>query len=538
MGFWDKVKAFFVGPPAEPSVADDDSESGSSPPPAKGSRSSTQAPRAPSRAAESAPPQSADSFAAGEILGLSAKDMRARALKINPYHTAWIGRIDTIPPQSDERTALIDRGLILRGLLSKSQIDEIHRVGDIWLRHHDAAKLAEAVAAAKAQRAVDDMRARKAEEKRRKKEEAAQRKALRAEQVQRRREEDIVFLGRNVSASLADRRSHVEKLSEAGLPLLATPSDVAKALGITIRQLRWLCFHAEAALKSHYVYFEIPKRTGGTRLLAAPHRHLAQAQRWVLDNILRRISPSEPAHGFVAQRSTVTAAAPHVGMDVVVNLDLKDFFPTITFPRVRGLFKSMGYSPASATVLALLCTECPRTPVDHEGLRYWVAAGERALPQGACTSPAISNLVGRKLDRRLVGMSTKMGWHYTRYADDLTFSAPAGHREAIGILLARVRHILQEEGFQLHPRKQHIQRAARRQQVTGIVVNHKLAVPREEVRRLRAILHNARRTGLAAQNRDDIPHFESWLQGKIAYVQMVDAELGRKLAEQYRALTG
>src|SRR5688572_4967341 len=80
-----------------------------------------------------------DPYEANEILGLSPEEMRKRALRINPYQTAWIGRVDTIPPQTDERTALIDRGLILRGLLNERQIQEIHRIGDLWIEHHDSA---------------------------------------------------------------------------------------------------------------------------------------------------------------------------------------------------------------------------------------------------------------------------------------------------------------------------------------------------------------------------------------------------------------
>src|SRR6185436_17792305 len=120
--------------------------------------------------------------------------------------------------------------------------------------------------------------------------------------------------------------------------------------------------------------------------------------------------------GFVSGRSTVSNARAHLGRSLVVNLDLKDFFPSVTFPRVRGLFESVGYSPAAATILALLCTESPRMAVDHDGTRHWVAVAERALPQGACTSPAIANLVARKLDRRLAGAAKKLGWTYTRYA--------------------------------------------------------------------------------------------------------------------------
>src|SRR6202034_1585335 len=108
--------------------------------------------------------------------------------------------------------------------------------------------------------------------------------------------------------------------------------------------------------------------------------------------------------------------------------------------RARGLFESVGYSPCAATLLGLLCTESPRTAVEHDGKKYWVAVGDRALPQGACTSPALSNLVTRKLDRRLAGATKKVGWTYTRYADDLTFSTDRDHKKDMALLLARVRH--------------------------------------------------------------------------------------------------
>jgi RNA-directed DNA polymerase len=471
-----------------------------------------------------------------EILGLSMAEVRKRSLRINPYQTAWIGRVDTIPPQSDERTALIDRGLILRGLLTKEQIDDIHRVGDIWIRHHDAITMAATMARHAASAAVAEDRERKAELKAQKKREAAERHEARRRAIALRKQTDIVFAGRGVSARLHDRRVHVEELQRQGLPVLATPGDVAKALGLTVPQLRWLAFHTEAAEKTHYVYFEVPKRSGGTRLLAAPHRKLAAAQTWVLETILEKLEVTAHAHGFVPGRSTVTNAKLHVGKDVVVNLDLKDFFPSITFPRVRGLFESIGYSPAAATLFALLCTEAPRTPVIHDGRTFWVAAGERALPQGACTSPALSNLVSRKLDRRLAGAAAKLGWTYTRYADDLTFSADAATAKKLALLFARVRHIVKEEGFVVNEKKGRVQHASRRQSVTGIVVNDRPTIPREEVRRIRAILHGAKTTGLAAQNRDNRDNFEAYLRGKIAYISMVDADRGAKLLAALTAL--
>jgi len=565
VGFWDKVKSFIgTGKPGEGEPGKN--EPGDKPQAGSSATTTTAATSAGGKASAVATftttspapvaaaatpaktkkdkPKPKDPYDTSGILGLSAEEMRKRALKINPYQTAWIGRVDTIPPQSDERTALIDRGLILRGLLTEQQIEEIHRVGDLWLKHHEAASLATTVARKKADEAIEELRRQKAERKAEKKRLAAERKTARAAAVAKRRAEDIIFLGRGVSGGLGDRRANVEALQKQGLPLLSTPAEVAKALGLPIPRLRWLCYHNDAVEKPHYVYFEVPKRSGGMRLLSAPHEALSKAQQWVLQNVLSKLSVEGEAHGFVKGRSTVTNARAHLGQGTVVNLDLSNFFPTITFGRVRGLFESLGYSPAVATVFALICTESPRRKVVYDGTTYWVAVGERGLPQGACTSPAISNLVSRKLDRRLTGMTRKMGWAYTRYADDLTFSAQnelvddgkGGKKKGrgdLGILLARVRHIVQEEGFAINPKKGRVQHAGGRQEVTGIVVNDKLAMPREEVRKLRAILHAAKKTGLAAQNRENIPHFEAYLQGKIAYLNMVDPDRAMQLAKAF-----
>ncbi|XXY51902.1 reverse transcriptase family protein [Sorangium sp. So ce269] len=549
MGFWDKLKTMLGLGGAEPGETEAEQADGggagaaqarAAPARARPAQAGPAAARAgqPRAAAAGATPRPADPYDARGILGLSADELRRRALEINPYRTAWIGRVDTIPPQSDQRTALIDRGLILRGLLTEAQIAEIHRVGDLWLRHQDAARLAGAAAARSADEALERLKREKLARKEEKRRRSAERKRQRAEAVARRRAEDIVYLGPDVSTGLADRRSHVESLAERGLPALSTPADLAGALGIAVPRLRWLCFHGEAVERPHYVYFDVPKRSGGTRQLAAPHASLAAAQAWVLREILEKLPVEEPAHGFVKGRSTVTNARPHTRRDVVVNLDLSDFFPTITFPRVRGVFHRLGYSPAVATLLALLCTEPPRRPVEYDGQRFWVAVGDRALPQGACTSPAISNQVARKLDRRLAGMCARAGFTYTRYADDLTFSALPGKRGDIAMLLARVRHIVEEEGFAIHPEKGRIQRAGGRQVVTGVVVNDKPSAPREEVRRLRAILHEAKKTGLAAQNRHGVPDFEAHLRGRIAYVQMIDRERAAPLLSALDALTG
>jgi retron-type reverse transcriptase len=231
----------------------------------------------------------------------------------------------------------------------------------------------------------------------------------------------------------------------------------------------------------------------------------------------------------------MTNAVPHVGRAVVLNLDLKDFFPSITFPRVKGIFQNLGFSPAVATILALLCTECPRRKVEYNGKTLFVATGPRGLPQGACTSPALSNLLARRLDSRLSGLAKKLGFVYTRYADDLTFSAAPDAAAKTAYLLARIRHIAADENLVVNEKKTRVQRPGRRQTVTGIVVNKRPNVPRRLTKRLRAILHHAKKEGLAAQNRDKRDNFEPWLQGMLAYVQMVNPEKGKRLLEAFRS---
>ncbi|MEX2212519.1 MAG: reverse transcriptase family protein [Phycisphaeraceae bacterium] len=440
----------------------------------------------------------------------------------------WFGRRDLIPPVTDKRTLLIDRAMVAHGYLTPEELVEIHEVGE----QMDIVRPELLHASVIASRAVEMDQAAKDEIRKQKKAEAEARKQKHREAVEHRKATDIIFLGRGVSRGLADRRANIEKLGAANLPVLATPADIAKALELPIPRLRWLAFHSQAATRTHYVRFTVPKKSGGTRELAAPHQTLATAQEWILANILSKVPTHDAAHGFVPSRSTVTNALPHVGRPIVINADLKDFFPTITFPRVNGIFQQLGYSPAAATVLALLCTEAPRKQVVYAGKAYEVATGPRALPQGACTSPALSNLATRRMDARLAGITEKLGWTYTRYADDITFSSPAPGAEAksmTGYLLARLRHIAQDEGFIVNEKKTRVQKPNQRQSVTGIVVNQRMGVPRRTVRRIRAILHAAKYTGLAAQNKQGHPHFEAWVRGMVAYINMVNPQQGRPL---------
>lgn len=448
------------------------------------------------------------------------------------WRSAYFDSTWVIPPDDVPRIRVIDRTMVGLGLISEKELVQIHDIGREMDQYQSEASAVSTAGEQAVQRSREE-RARLWAEKRA---EAAERKRVRAVAIADRRATDIVYLGRGVSRGLADRRAHVEKLAANGLPVLATPAELAGALGTTISKLRWLAFHSEAPTSTHYVSFRVPKKSGGTRQLSSPHRQIAATQRWILDHVLRPLPTHDAAHGFVPGRSTATNASAHVGADIVVNADLADFFPSITFFRTEGLFRSFGYSPAVATILALLCTECPRETVSLSGETFYPATGPRALPQGACTSPAISNLISRNLDNRLAGIAARLGWQYTRYADDITFSASGEAQQSVGYVLARIRHICQDEGFRVNEKKTRVQRRNTRQSVTGIVVNDKQGVPRQTVRRLRAILHQAKRTGLAAQNRERLPHFEHWLRGMIAYVAMVDPAKGEVLRRDFESL--
>jgi retron-type reverse transcriptase len=475
---------------------------------------------------------------ASDFLPIARDELKAKAQATGRtlFNNVWFGRRDLIPPLDDERTKLIDRAMVTHGFLSPEELAEIHRVGLEMDRVRPAEQAIQYQAALEGEAAVQADRAERARIKAAKKAEAAERKRLHAERVAHRKATEIVYLGRGVSKFLGDHRSDLPKLEASGLPTLSTPAELAEALGLSIRRLRWLAFHAEAATRVHYVNFEVPKKSGGTRKLSAPHRSLASAQRWILDRIVGLIPVEPEAHGFVPGRSILTNASPHAGRAVVVNLDLKDFFPSIGFRRVRSVFRRFGYSPALATILALLCTESPRRTVVYDGTTYHVATGPRGLPQGASTSPSLSNLVARRFDRRLAGLAKKLGATYTRYADDLTFSGDSTLEPKVGYLMARVRHIAEAEGFAVNEAKSRVLRRNTAQVVTGLVVNDRPGVARDEVRRLRAILHRAKTEGIDAQNRDNHPNFRAWLRGKIAYVRMARPEIGSRLLAEWEAL--
>jgi len=329
-----------------------------------------------------------------------------------------------------------------------------------------------------------------------------------------------------------------------GLPLLHDLSGVADWLGyVPIGELEWmagLSFREPEpdSRRGHYTHRWVPRTQGPPRLLASPKPKLKAIQHSILRGILDRVPMHEAAHGFRSGRSIRTFAEPHVGQACVLRADLADFFPSIRFGRVAAFFETAGYpAPVAAALAGLCCHSAPRVLVREARLPARLASVMQRphLPQGAPTSPALSNAIAFRLDRRLAGLATAAGARYTRYADDLAFSGGDEVRRCARRFLDRVAEIVLDEGFALNYRKTRVMPSCLRQRIAGVVVNERTNTVRPLYDELKAILHRWETRGWNACAGDD-PVFAERLRGRIAALSMLNPEKGAKLRVRFDRL--
>jgi len=294
-------------------------------------------------------------------------------------------------------------------------------------------------------------------------------------------------------------------LEGAGLPLLPTPGDMARCLGITPGGLWRLSLPSAWQRRrplgeQHYHCRWMPKPSGGWRLIEAPEPYLRAVQRRLLDRLLVHATPHEAAHGGVRGRSVVTHAAAHVGQAVVWHFDLRDFFGSVRAARVHATLRALGYRQAVCSTLTALCTVATPEPVlqrlreadlgsPGEAWQHVQRLRDPHLPQGAPTSTALANLCAFNLDLRLSTLAREWGASYTRYVDDLVFSGGAALLQASERFARWVARIVAEEGFVLNRRKTRRSTAGTQQQVAGVVVNQQFNIARRDFDRLKACLH-------------------------------------------------
>ena len=260
-----------------------------------------------------------------------------------------------------------------------------------------------------------------------------------------------------------------------------------------------------------YYEFTIERRSGGKpREIRAPIKPIKDLQHRLLPLLELAYAPQSHVHGFVRGRSPISNARVHRNQRWILRIDLADFFPSINFGRVRGLFMAapFDYPQDVATLLAQIC--CHRNEI----------------PQGAPTSPALSNLVCRRLDKELATLARAQHCHYTRYADDICFSSGrrtfpdrvAWLNDGVAQLSTDLGTIITNNGFVINDSKTRLMPRRQRQRVTGLVVNERLNVPREYARHLRAALHIWSTYGEADAQAAFNTAFErrNWPEGKAA----------------------
>jgi len=316
-------------------------------------------------------------------------------------------------------------------------------------------------------------------------------------------------------------------------------------------QLKSLTYYANPTLcKKRYQTFTIKKKSGADRTIHAPVKGLKSILR-SLNFVLQCVyEPHEAATGFVLEKSIVDNAKKHVKHHYVLNMDLKDFFHTFDRNRVKmGFmyepFNLNGDKEPLAFLLASLCTH----PFEIDG------EVKTVLPQGSPTSPTLTNILCKKLDRRLTGLANRFGATYTRYADDITFSSPQNiyTDEAFNKELKRI--IEEDQKLVINPKKTRLQKAGYRQEATGLIVNDKVNVRRRYVKQIRMWLYYWEKYGYEKAEqifkRDYIAdkghvknmnaHLVNVLDGKLEFLKMVKGEIDgtyKGLKERFDKLTG
>jgi len=302
--------------------------------------------------------------------------------------------------------------------------------------------------------------------------------------------------------------------------------DLAEYLGIALKSLSFLIYAKRDTL---YHRFEIPKKSGGTRVIDSPNEKLKGIQRKVAHDLAGYYDPLPYVFGFIQKRSVVDNAKRHLKKEFILNVDLADFFPSIHFGRVRGLFMGSPFElpEKAATWLAQLVTH------------------EKILPQGAPSSPIVSNMICLAMDKVLNKMAKSHGLTYSRYADDLSFSS--NNREfpsafAKVIYGSGDRHILLGDelaqrikkcGFNINESKTRLLHRGMRQEVTGIIVNEKCNLPRKYLNTIRGELH---RLNLATSEEEG--ELRQRVAGRIGHLKQVLGELDARYLRAKANLDG
>lgn len=341
----------------------------------------------------------------------------------------------------------------------------------------------------------------------------------------------------HTEAFIDDCITYAKNLEAKGLPVIFSIFHLSQLLDVDIRNL--IDFRS-----FYYKFYRIKKKNGkGFRQIVVPYSNLKAVQRFINDEILNKIPSHNCAYGFKKNKSILHNATPHKNAKAILNIDLLKFFDSISERRVSGIFKAMGYSKNLSVVLAQLTTVV--LPSDYldtfsdkeiKGYKRLIIDGEPVLPQGAPTSPALSNLILYRVDKRLHALAIKRGVEYSRYADDITFSGDIEKLPKL-TLIAR---ILKDEGFNINWDKVGIYKKGRKQMVTGLTVSNDVHVHRTFKKEVKKHIFCCRKFGVAEHlkflNIEKTGFYKEWLLGKINYIKSIEPQTGLLLTDSFNKI--
>jgi len=295
-----------------------------------------------------------------------------------------------------------------------------------------------------------------------------------------------------------------------GLPLVQSLDDLSRVTKLS----KFMIYQLSKNANFHYKVYKIPKKNGKLREIAQPSRNLKGFQSWILVEILNKLNVSPNSKGFTKGQSTLDNAKPHVGNNALLTIDIQDFFPTICAKQVFNVFKSIGYNNLLSTIFTRICTFNER------------------LPQGSPCSPKLANLICLNLDNRIQSYVGKKGITYTRYADDMTFSAMSPNK--LIKILTTIEKIIKDEDFTLNEEKTRFAGVSNVKKVTGLVItDDSVGIGKKLYKKIRAKFYNFTKITR------ELTHTEiNEAVGWKAYLKSVDKERWERLNSYIVKLKG
>lgn len=331
---------------------------------------------------------------------------------------------------------------------------------------------------------------------------------------------------------------YADNLLKQDLPVIFSLAHFGQIVGRSLDELKSIIQNRGF----HYSYFLIRKKKGGYRRIIAPHKNIRYLQDWIKLNILDKIKLHPACTGFTRNKSILDNAKFHVNATAILNVDLKNFFETITEKRVFGIFKFLGYHPNLAVEFAKICTvsmpDEKFEKLDETSQQYfeeYFNSMEPVLVQGAPTSPLLSNIACLNLDNRLTKLSNKIGVVYSRYADDITFSGELENLPSFKLL----KKIITDENFKINWNKKGIFKKGQKQIVTGLLINDSVRTTKKYKKEIFRHLFFCKKFGPFKHFQRVAPdksYKKEWLMGKILFVNAIEPEIAKKMFQMVKEI--